>query len=568
MMIEPGTLLQDRYRVTKQIGQGGMGAVYVATDERFRSIVAIKQTFFDDPTLRKAFEREAHLLNRLRHAALPKVSDHFIEGDGQFLVMEFIEGTDLSELVQERVGAFPVDDVLRWADELLDALDYLHTHEPPIVHRDIKPQNLKLTTRGQIVLLDFGLAKGTTALTRASATASVFGYSRNYAPLEQIQGTGTDARSDLYALAATLYHLLTGTAPIDALTRAGAIINNQPDPLRPVHLLNTQVPATVSRVLHRALTQKAALRPATAAEMRTALRQASGTGPLTSRQVPAGLTQGQPATNEATVVESLTHASGGQQSYAAASGDARSLTQQRRAAAGRGDTTEVRAAYGASGAYDFDAADETSVRPAGKSPAVFIGVGVIALLLGFAVVAYMLKQRSVAAPATSEAQSLVQPGSPDATQTDGANATPYTLPSAETAPAAGQAPAARTAGDASTMTTTQTAGSRGGSTPTETSVAPAGSGGDAGVGNSPSSEAAAAGGRPGLVIQSPAATPAPLDVRAAEESRRAQEILRRQAERQAEAQAPAPNYGGGGAGPYPPPPGDRRPPPHRPPPRP
>ncbi|HZB44372.1 MAG TPA: protein kinase, partial [Pyrinomonadaceae bacterium] len=91
-MIEPGMLLQNRYRVTRQIGHGGMGAVFVATDERFRSTVAIKQTFFDDPSLRKAFEREAHLLNHLRHAALPKVSDHFVEESGQFLVMEFIEG--------------------------------------------------------------------------------------------------------------------------------------------------------------------------------------------------------------------------------------------------------------------------------------------------------------------------------------------------------------------------------------------------------------------------------------------------------------------------------------------
>ena len=170
-MIGPGTLLQNRYRVTRQIGQGGMGAVYVATDERFNSTVAVKQTFFDDPTLRKAFEREAQLLNHLRHTALPKVSDHFVEDAGQFLVMEFIEGDDLSDLSERRGSAFPLAEVLRWADELLDALDYLHTQQPPIIHRDIKPQNLKLTKRGQIVLLDFGLAKGTPQQTHASTTA-------------------------------------------------------------------------------------------------------------------------------------------------------------------------------------------------------------------------------------------------------------------------------------------------------------------------------------------------------------------------------------------------------------
>src|SRR5919202_148347 len=187
-MIEPGMLLQDRYRVVRLLGQGGMSAVYLATDERVQSTVAFKQTFFADPTLRKAFEREAQLLNHLRHAALPKVSDHFVEGTGQFLVMEFIEGSDLSDLLAQRGGPLAWAEVSPWADELLSALDYLHTQSPPIIHRDIKPQNVKLTTRGQIVLLDFGLAKGTPAQTQASVTASIFGYSRSYAPLEQIQG--------------------------------------------------------------------------------------------------------------------------------------------------------------------------------------------------------------------------------------------------------------------------------------------------------------------------------------------------------------------------------------------
>src|SRR3954466_1236855 len=175
-MIEPGTLLQNRYRVARQIGSGGMGAGYVATDERFDSTVAIKQTFFsDDPVLRRAFEREAILLNHLRHPALPKVSDHFVESDGQFLVMEYIEGSDFGTLLKQRGGWFPVADVLAWADELLDALDYLHTQKPPVVHRDIKPQNIKRNERGQIFLLDFGLAKGNPSRAGASVTGSVVG---------------------------------------------------------------------------------------------------------------------------------------------------------------------------------------------------------------------------------------------------------------------------------------------------------------------------------------------------------------------------------------------------------
>ncbi|HYN86252.1 MAG TPA: protein kinase [Pyrinomonadaceae bacterium] len=274
-MIPPDTLLQNRYLVREQIGRGGMGAVYIATDQRFGSTVAIKETFFDDPALRRAFEREARLLNHLRHPALPRVSDHFSEGEGQFLVMEYIPGDDLADLLQKRGEAFPVSDVLAWADQLLDALDYLHTQETPVIHRDIKPQNLKLTARNQIVLLDFGLAKGTTSQSRVTATGSVFGYSRNYAPLEQMHGTGTDPRSDLYSLAATLYHLATGQIPPDALSRATAVLNAQPDPLRPADEVNPRLPRTVSEVLARAMSQSAAARPQTADEMRSAMRDAA-----------------------------------------------------------------------------------------------------------------------------------------------------------------------------------------------------------------------------------------------------------------------------------------------------
>jgi len=273
-MIAPGTVLQNRYRVERQIGEGGMGAVYVATDERFGSTVALKETFFDDPSLRKAFEREARLLNRLRHTALPRVSDHFAEDEGQFLVMEYIPGEDLSDMLKARGAAFPVPDVLAWADQLLDALEYLHAQEPPVIHRDIKPQNIKLLPRNQVVLLDFGLAKGTPLQTRVTATGSVFGYSFNYAPIEQMQGAGTDPRSDLYSLSATLYHLLTATTPPDALTRATAVLNGETDPLKPASDVNARVPAEVAQVLARAMSQSAARRFRAAEEMRAALRQA------------------------------------------------------------------------------------------------------------------------------------------------------------------------------------------------------------------------------------------------------------------------------------------------------
>ena len=271
-MIEKGKLLQQRYRIDKQIGQGGMGAVYIATDERFGSTVAIKETLFMDDNYRKAIDREARLLNSLKHAALPRVSDHFLEENVQFLVMEYIPGEDLSHMLESGTS-FELDRVLKWADQLLDALDFLHNQSTPVIHRDIKPQNLKLTSRDQIILLDFGLAKGNpTDAGHQTAAKSIFGYSRNYASLEQIQGTGTDPRSDLYSLAATLYHLLTGVPPEDALTRAMAVLSGRPDPLQPVSAVRAEIPRGVAGVLTKALALSADDRPASASAMREMLR--------------------------------------------------------------------------------------------------------------------------------------------------------------------------------------------------------------------------------------------------------------------------------------------------------
>ena len=283
-MLTPETVLQGRYRIVRQLGQGGMGAVYEAIDQRLDTTVALKETLFADERLRKQFEREARLLARLHHPALPRVSDHFSEGDGQFLVMQFIPGDDLSEMMNRKRGPFPVNQVLTWADQLLDALDYLHTQDPQIVHRDIKPQNLKLTSRGQIILLDFGLAKGQAGeISRVTTAASIFGYTPNYAPLEQIQGLGTDPRSDLYSLAATLYHLMTGVKPPDALTRAAALVNGQPDPLLKASEANAALSPDVDDVLAKAMSQNREQRYASAADMRRALHEAEQASTVVNR---------------------------------------------------------------------------------------------------------------------------------------------------------------------------------------------------------------------------------------------------------------------------------------------
>ena len=271
-MFQPGTLINQRYEIVGQVGQGGMGAVYEAVDTRLGHHVALKQTLINDPQFTRAFEREARLLAHLQHPYLPRVTDHFSDADGQFLVMDFIVGDDLATRLQQNGGPFPLAQVLTWADQLLEALEYLHGQQPPVLHRDIKPQNLKVSARNTVVLLDFGLAKGALWQTHLTGGGSVAGYTPAYAPLEQIQGTGTDARSDLYAVGATLYHLLVGTPPLDALTRTASLVRRQPDPLRPPHTQNPAIPAAVGAALVHAMELNPDDRPASATVLRAALR--------------------------------------------------------------------------------------------------------------------------------------------------------------------------------------------------------------------------------------------------------------------------------------------------------
>jgi len=269
------TVLQDRYKIDKLIGRGGMGEVYLAVDQRLGHSIALKRTNAgDDPMLTAAFEREAKILAELRHAVLPKVSDHFTEQGEQYLVMEYISGDDLHNRLKISGKPFPLDWVLFWADQLLEALTYLHTHEPPIIHRDIKPQNLKVTSDKQIVLLDFGLSKNSLDKTRATTSGSVVGYTPHYAPMEQIRGTGTNPQSDVYSLSATLYQLLTNVVPPDALTRADSLLAGAPDPIKPLNEINDEVSELLSSVILKGLNLSQQKRFDTARDMQKALRNA------------------------------------------------------------------------------------------------------------------------------------------------------------------------------------------------------------------------------------------------------------------------------------------------------
>jgi serine/threonine protein kinase len=274
--LSPNTLLQNRYLIVSLIGKGGMGEVYLAIDQRLGSHVALKRTFFtDDEVLAMAFEREARTLANLRHKALTKVSDHFNENGEQFLVMEYISGEDLTKRLEVSKKPFPMNWVLFWADELLDALAYLHTQDPQIIHRDIKPQNLKLTSDNHVILLDFGLAKNSDAQIQSSTSgSSIVGYTPHYAPMEQIRGTGTTPKSDIYSLSATLYQLMTNVVPPDALSRADELLNGKTDCVKPLNLLNAEIPISISNVILKGMALRADDRFNDAREMQMALREA------------------------------------------------------------------------------------------------------------------------------------------------------------------------------------------------------------------------------------------------------------------------------------------------------
>ncbi|MEE8569051.1 MAG: serine/threonine-protein kinase, partial [Anaerolineales bacterium] len=219
MTLENNSLLHNRYRILDKLGCGGMGAVYRGRDERLGVDVAIKENLFISPEAERQFKREATLLALLRHPNLPRVTDHFIiPEEGQYLVMDHIPGDDARQLLERQGGPLPEADVLRWMGEILEAVNHLHTQPQPIIHRDIKPGNIKITPEGQAVLVDFGLAK--VYDTRRSTTIGARAFTPGFAPPEQYGQGRTDVRTDIYSLGATFYNLLTNILPADSLGRA------------------------------------------------------------------------------------------------------------------------------------------------------------------------------------------------------------------------------------------------------------------------------------------------------------------------------------------------------------
>lgn len=269
-MLAPQSLLAGRYIILRRVGQGGMGAVYEAADSRIPgktwAVKEMSDAALSNPLDRQqaadGFRREAQVLSLLDHPNIPKVTDYFSEGNKLYLVMEFVTGDTLQKKLERQGGPLPETEVRRWAEQLLDVLDYLHRQNPPIVFRDLKPGNIMIDGTGKIKLIDFGIVRffqpGKTADTASIGTAG-------YAPPEQYGKGQTDARSDLYALGATLHHLLTDRDPV--LT---------PFQFPRPRTLNPNVSQTMDQVIMRALEQDRDKRWQNAHEMMQALQ---GTAP-------------------------------------------------------------------------------------------------------------------------------------------------------------------------------------------------------------------------------------------------------------------------------------------------
>ena len=271
---------QSRYRIIKKLGKGAYGSVYLAQDTRLGDHqVAIKELLEPSPEAHQLFHREATLLASLNHPGLVRVSDFFSEGRSHYLVMDYIEGRDLREIVVEAESShqlLPADQVIAWIMQVCEAVAYLHHRTPPIIHRDIKPANIRLSTEGRAILVDFGIAKvDPKSTTMVMAKAVTVGFS----PPEQYDGgSGTDARSDVYALGATLYCMLALKSPPDGFER---LIRGTP--LMPPSQINPAVSVLLEEIVLKAMALDGPDRYEDANEMLQALR--SATVPLVAPQI-------------------------------------------------------------------------------------------------------------------------------------------------------------------------------------------------------------------------------------------------------------------------------------------
>ncbi|MBI3764440.1 MAG: serine/threonine protein kinase, partial [Chloroflexi bacterium] len=266
--LPPGTVLQGRYEVVRSVSRGGMGRVFLARDLHLKGQWRALKQFLPSQSLTPdqrdqavdMFEREATLLSSLRHANMPGVFDHFIEDGVPYLVMHFVEGETLAEVLEKSQNGVPERDALKWAGQLCDILAYLHMQNPPIIFRDLKPSNIMVDKNGAVQLIDFGIARLFSGHQQKAQDTVIVG-TPGYAPPEQYGAQGqTTPRSDVYALGVTLHHLLTGRNPAMS-----------PFVFTPPHLLNPAVSEKTSLAVMTALDNDSERRYASASEFKQAL---------------------------------------------------------------------------------------------------------------------------------------------------------------------------------------------------------------------------------------------------------------------------------------------------------
>jgi len=287
MSLTSGVVLNNRYQIQAELGRGGFGAVYKAFDLQLKVEVAVKENLSTLPNADRQFEKEAQLLAKLRHPHLPRVTDHFvISPQEQYLVMDFIAGKNLAEMLQQTGRPLSESQALIWIDQICDALEYLHGRSPQVIHRDIKPQNIIITSDSQAVLVDFGIAKLHSAtLSTATGRGNL---TPGFAPPEQYGNQAqTDERSDIYAVGATLYNLLTGQVLPDAVDRMmGRTVTPK------LRQLNRAISPKVERVILKAVEPGLNQRYQTVKLLRTALNPAAnepGWWSLISKEVIVGV---------------------------------------------------------------------------------------------------------------------------------------------------------------------------------------------------------------------------------------------------------------------------------------
>ncbi|MDQ2747724.1 MAG: protein kinase [Acidobacteriota bacterium] len=302
-MLANNKVLRGRYRIIQPLGHG---AVYEAYDTERETNVALKEILIDlekvsNISLREKikhdFANQAKILAKVKHESLPQVRGYFTEVDRHYLIMELVDGTEVGEVAAKEANSAAFSEITDWSDQLLDALDYLHTLTPSIVHRDINPANVKISSRGKIKLLGFNIANGAEAETSMLVKNNSSAVAMHYLPLEQIirvvnqtskkkltDNHGdrlenilkqpVDVRSDVYALGATIYYLLTKQIPVDAMERTLAIWEENSDPLPTAHQINSEIPIEISDVIAKAMGVESGSRFDSAAQMRQMLQTA------------------------------------------------------------------------------------------------------------------------------------------------------------------------------------------------------------------------------------------------------------------------------------------------------